>query len=334
LSGGDFLAHLLALKLVAALFYLAGVWLVYRVLQQTQPEWRVAGTLAFAWSPLVLLESVQNGHNDMVMAFFLLAAVWTFGQMGRAGSGRGWWFKLLLLCLFLALSILVKFVTVMVVPFFLLALAALETTWPPRIAVMGLAGGLIGLLVAVPMVPFWPGSNEWAVLTAGGQAGRSLLALLVLAFRDLLELSSAFDSAQYLILALFGLIYLYFLGRAVVQVGGSLPPRTVASLPVLPSFYVLFWYVLLAAPVFHAWYLLWFLPLAPLLLPNRRPFFVGAVFSITALLIIPYFETIRVWYPALLQNQLIGHLIGVPLLIGPAVLALLWPLEPGETGGI
>ena len=60
----------------------------------------------------------------------------------------------------------------------------------------------------------------------------------------------------------------------------------------------------------------------------------GAIFSITALLIIPYFETVRVWYPALLQNQLIGHLIGVPLLIGPPALALLWPLESGKTGEI
>ena len=329
-SDDNFLAHLLALKLVAAFFYLGSVWLVYRLMWQLQPRWAVAGALAFAWSPLVLLESVQNGHNDIVMAFFLLAAFWVFGQMGQGESGRKWWLKRLLLCLLLALSILVKFATVMVVPFVLLALAALETTWPRRVAVVGLAGGLIGLVAALLMAPFWPGADEWAVLQAGGQAGRSLLALLILAFRDLLGLSSAFDSAQYLIYTLFGLIYLYLLGRTAVQVGRLLPPGGVATLPVLPSFYVLFWYVLLAAPVFHAWYLLWFLPLAPLLLPNRRPFVAGAVFSITALLIIPYFETVRVWYPALLQNQLVGHLIGVPLLIGPPTLALLWPLKPSE----
>ncbi len=334
LSGGNFLPHLLALKLVAVLFYLGGVWLVYRTLRQIQPRWKVAGTLAFAWSPLVLLESVQNGHNDMVMVFFLLAAVWVFEQMGRAESRRRWWLKCLLLCLFLALSILVKFVTVMVVPFFLLALAASQRSWPRRVAVMGLSGVMIGVLAAVPMLLLWPGGAEWAVLKAGSQAGRSLLALLILTFRDALGLNSAFDSGQYLIFALFSLIYLYFLGRTAVQVGRSLPPGAVATLPILPSFYALFWYVLLAAPVFHAWYLLWFLPLAPLLLPNRRPFIAGAVFSITALLIIPYFETFRVWYPALLQNQLIGHLIGVPLLIGPPALALIWPLDSGETGGI
>ena len=49
------------------------------------------------------------------------------------------------------------------------------------------------------------------------------------------------------------------------------------------------------------------------------------IFSITALLIIPYFETIRVWYPVLLQNHFLGHLIGVPLLILPPALVAFWP---------
>lgn len=80
--------------------------------------------------------------------------------------------------------------------------------------------------------------------------------------------------------------------------------------------------------MFHAWYLLWFLPLAGLLLPDRRALNAAITFSITALLVIPYFETVRVWYPLLLQNQLLGHLIGVPLLLLPPALAALWPISP------
>ncbi len=84
--------------------------------------------------------------------------------------------------------------------------------------------------------------------------------------------------------------------------------------------------MLLAAPVFHAWYLLWFLPLASLLLPQPRPLAAAVVFSMTALFVIPYFETIRVWYPVLLHNQLLGHVLGVPLLLAPPMLALWgWP---------
>jgi hypothetical protein len=163
------------------------------------------------------------------------------------------------------------------------------------------------------------------VLKAGSQAGRSLLALLILWLREPFGLNFAFDFSRNLILVIFALIYLYFLWQTTTRMQPAAASRFGPTLPILPSFYVLFWYVLLAAPVFHAWYLLWFLPLAPPLFPNRRPFIASTVFSITALLMIPYFETVRVWYPALLENQFIGHLVGIPLLIGPPILALLWP---------
>ena len=99
-----------------------------------------------------------------------------------------------------------------------------------------------------------------------------------------------------------------------------------------------FWYVLIVATVFHAWYLLWFLPLVALLIPATRPVSVALVFSLAALLIIPYYETIRVWILYLNQNHWLGHLIGVSLLSIP-VLFSLWkpihilPVEPHRSHG-
>jgi hypothetical protein len=357
LSGGDFLSHLLALKIISALAYLGCVWLVYRILQQLQPRWAITSAIAFAWNPLTLLESIQNGHNDIVMTFFLLAAIWTLEEAMRRRSEE---VKdssnlpsllptpySLLLILLLVLSILVKFVTILLVPFFLLAITGYAATWARRLVLLIGYGLLIAVLVILPMLPLWPGWDNWAVLQAGSGAGRSLLALLILTLRDAWGInSSAFDFSNKLLLGIYGLIYLYFLwqmvkgGResgvgsrgAVVSSQKSVisnPTFQPSNLPTFqPSFHVLFWYVLLAAPVFHAWYLLWFLPLASLLLPHKRPLTAAIVFSITALFIIPYFETIRVWYPALLQNHFLGHLIGVPLLLIPPALALFWPISP------
>lgn len=342
LSGGDFLPHLLALKIVAMLAYLGCVWFVYNILRQCRPDWAVAGTLAFAWNPLVLLESVQNGHNDIVMIFFLLAAVWVFGtaQVDFEQPPAPFEWRLLLTCLLLALSILVKFITIIIVPFFLIGLAGRRSGRLRRLGVMVGYGFLIAVLVVWPMFYFWPGLDNWAVLQAGSQAGRSLLALLILGLKGQLGVNPAFDVARYLVTGVFALIYLYFLGQMLSRMGyfrpvsrsagDSLPGPTAAGSIIRPSFFTLFWYVLLMAPVFHAWYLLWFLPLAMLLVPDRRPFSGAVVFTMTALLIIPYFETIRVWYPYLLQNQLIGHLIGVPLLIVPPALALFWPISPSS----
>ena len=91
------------------------------------------------------------------------------------------------------------------------------------------------------------------------------------------------------------------------------------------SFLVMFWLLLLVMPIFHAWYVLWCFPLAVLLLPQRRPLSAVIIFSITALFIIPYFETIRVWFPELLRSPLLGHLIGVTVLTVPPIVTLLWP---------
>src|SRR5512137_710015 len=75
-GGGDFLRQVYALKILMILAYLGCGALIYLILKQRRPEWAVAGMVAFAWNPLVLLEVAQNGHNDIVMIFFLLAAVW------------------------------------------------------------------------------------------------------------------------------------------------------------------------------------------------------------------------------------------------------------------
>ena len=99
------------------------------------------------------------------------------------------------------------------------------------------------------------------------------------------------------------------------------------DVPIRVSFYVFFWYVLLVASVFHAWYLLWFLPLAALLIPEERLISGAVVFSLAALMIIPYYETIRVWIPFLNQKHWLGHLIGVGLLLIPVLLSLWKPVH-------
>ena len=361
LSGGSFLVHLFLLKLIGLLAYLGCIGLIYHTLKLSQPEWAVTGAIAFAWNPLVLFESVQNAHNDILMMFFFLAAIWVLAVSdqrsaisGQPLSTSSWPSMVngqrsavggyLLFCLLLAASVLIKFVTIIVIPFFLIAVAMRQRYWSGRFLMLGILGVTVTVLIVGPMALVWPGRETWAVIQADSGAGRSLLALLILGLRDWIGTNSAFDISRTLIYLIFGLIYLHQLWRLIApfiihplnQPSNQLSPHPTNRLPNQPSptapisaaFYTLFWYVLLAAPVFHAWYLLWFLPLASLLLPQPRPLTASLVFSITALTIIPYFETVRVWYPFLLRNHFIGHLIGVPLLILPPALTLLWPTGP------
>ena len=182
-------------------------------------------------------------------------------------------------------------------------------------------------MVIIGMWPLWPGWDQWAVVQGADSAGRSTLALMVLIFSEGFKLGSAFDTARQLLLGLYVVIYGYALWRLASIIWRATPDRNEAILQqtLASSFLALFWLLLLVMPIFHAWYLLWCLPLAVLLLPQRRPLYAAIVFSITAMYIIPYFETIRVWIPDLLRNQLLGHLIGVTLYAVPPIVMLLWP---------
>lgn len=323
LSGRGYLAHLFALKILSVLAYAGSAWLLYRILLSLRPKWAVTGTAFFAWNPLVLLEGVQNAHNDLTMVFFFLLSIWGFVHlMDREQNKRKMVYAIVFITSFAA-SILVKFIPLLILPFFLLGLAARQPNWL-KWAFSGVLYTLaILLLVVLIMYPYWPGLDNWAVLYSGKSAGRSVMALMILALRSRLGTNTAFTYTQTGIYTTLGGIYLWNLWRVWQQ---SVPSKKNKNAPnfqaliervFLASFYVLFWYVLIAASTFHAWYLLWFLPLAAFFVPNGRSASMAVVFSIASLLVIPYYETVRVWFPYLLRNQTLAHLIGVSLMLIP-----------------
>jgi len=321
LSGGHFLGHLLTLKGTAALSYLGCIWWVFLILRDLHPDWATVGAMAFAWNPLVLFESVQNGHNDIVLVFFLLAAIWAYLKLDHQTEKFKKMLTALAFCVLMATSILTKFVTVVILPFFILALAIRGGKWYQSAFSLVSYGLTILILITIGMLPLWPGADNWAVLSANSGAGRSLLALMVLGLKSSMGTNPAFDLSRWILYAVCGAVFFYYVWKILVQRSES------RTLPITAAFYLFFWYILLAAPTFHAWYLLWFLPLGSLLLPSQRPMMTGIAFSITALFAIPYFETIRVWIPKLLQNHFLGHIIGVSLLIIPPIFTLIRPVN-------
>ncbi|HEY86072.1 MAG TPA: hypothetical protein G4N96_13275, partial [Chloroflexi bacterium] len=351
------------LKAIAILSYGVSIFLIGAILAELRPQWKMTGMLAFAWNPLVLLETAQNGHNDMLMATLMLASLWALVK------GKHAWVMPLL-----AMSVLVKFMTVLVAPLFALYLSSMQyavcskrerrkakgermkakgnftrspahrptcSSTPPLphpltpLLLRALAHLLIfALLVILPMLPLWPGLENWAVLRANSGAGRSALALMVLMLRDFSGTSAAFSMSRLTLHGLWAGIILFLIWKIWRELRTTKDDHyPLTNALIFLSWTVLFWYVLLAAPVFHGWYLLWFIPLAILLPPSDRkaerrvkyairpfahsPFAATLVFSFTALLVIPYFETLRVWFPILLENHLLGHLIGVTLLLLP-----------------
>lgn len=63
-------AVVLVYRLAALAIHLATAAAVWFVLRQTSPRDALAGTVFYAWNPLVIVEVVGNAHNDVLVAMF------------------------------------------------------------------------------------------------------------------------------------------------------------------------------------------------------------------------------------------------------------------------
>jgi hypothetical protein len=148
------LANLLLLKLLFSAMALGAAYVVYRILEHLQPDYALGGALLVAWNPLILVEVSANGHNDIAM--MLLALVACLAMVRQ---------RLALGPLLLVPSALVKYVTVLLLPLFLIYAIRRQ---PTRIRqILYLATTALGSLAiaAVAYAPFWHGPATLKNLT-------------------------------------------------------------------------------------------------------------------------------------------------------------------------
>jgi hypothetical protein len=110
-GSADLLANVWAFKGLAILFYVLDIGLIYGILSEIKPAYALAGAFLFAWNPLLLFETAANGHNDSVMMFFVLLAIYFLLKHRPSLS-----------IVALTCSVMIKFITIILLPFFLLSL--------------------------------------------------------------------------------------------------------------------------------------------------------------------------------------------------------------------
>jgi Glycosyltransferase family 87 len=237
---------ILAMKVWPTLAYLATIGVLYFLLRSICPNRALTGTLAYAWCPLVLLEAVQNGHNDVVAALPVLLAVWA------AQSGR-WRLAIVLV----AVGFLVKPLAAVAGPILLVA-AWRAGPSARREAVTGIA--LAAVMVVGAYAPFFGGLSTFQGLDRGSIFSASPAELLVIALEGVgWPLDRAMTVARVLSVGA-------FVALALLQLWGVWRGR----LPVASAVAgVLFAYLVVGSQWFNPWYLLWLMPLA-IVAPDRR----------------------------------------------------------------
>jgi len=79
-AGDDKLANVLVFKALGLVFYSGCIALIAAILRRQAPERAVQGVCLFAWNPLVIYETAGNGHNDIVMVFFVVLAMFAMSR--------------------------------------------------------------------------------------------------------------------------------------------------------------------------------------------------------------------------------------------------------------
>jgi hypothetical protein len=223
LAGNRLLPNLLAFKGLALMGYIVSVPLIAAILRRTAPERALAGTLLFAWNPLVMFEAMANAHNDALVVALLLGAFWILswhldrtGDAGPPLPDERFWKRVRggVALILVGAAVLVKLIPLLFLPPFLLFLLADEKGWWRRIGV--------GLLLLAPVLLlaieyyriFW----QWPEVfnTVLRQATMFRMSIPS-ATKEALQQYVGEARAQVLVrpfLAVFALAYLIVLGRA------------------------------------------------------------------------------------------------------------------------
>lgn len=161
---GFFLLIMWNIKILVAVFYLAAIWLIGEILSLQDHDHEILGMAIFALNPLILIETLVSGHNDVVMMTLALGAMYIYLKKASWSS-----------FFVLAMSVAAKLMTIFLVPMYVLR-------WNRYWALLLMVVGFLLVLTQREVLPwYWvwimpfiailPRRFDWIILSAGVSLG-------------------------------------------------------------------------------------------------------------------------------------------------------------------
>lgn len=253
-------ASIFLFKIFLAIVNFALIFLVYKILEKIADSYKYFGTFLFAWNPLILFETINNGHNDIVMIFFLVLAVYFFIVE-----------KKMLVLPMVVLSILIKYITFIFFPIFYILLLRKYPSIKEKIYFTIKNVILVFGLLILFFLPFWNGFSIFKDIIYFSQGfiwkfNISLVPVLIfsiiLLFNTLINIK--FDSDMLLLFSkqlsilIYLLIYLFTITKLFLK-------KNISLIKTLVVFAVVF---LIFSVKIHPWYFIWIGPL--LILESKK----------------------------------------------------------------
>ena len=247
LGFADMVPGAVSLKFVVMWFYVLSAVLIGWVARpkgEDPGNLAVVGLVIFAWNPMILVEGLGNGHNDMVLMFMMALGVILW-------ECKAWWAA----AIALSLGALTKATGLLMLPLFGVALLTEERSWGGRVA-KGAASVLIFLsLVLVlyssvgPISQTLRGVTDMLTLRRGYAIASGLRVVL----REVVPAQIAEPIPRNTGRILFILFY----AGLMVQIWRKKLDLTAAA-------FLAYFAQLMLGRTFRVWYPIWLIPLAAL----------------------------------------------------------------------
>ncbi len=264
LSQGNLVWGLVWYKLTFAAILGLANFLIYKIAQLLASKQTPLILLLVSWNPLIIFGTFAGGGTDILMMFWLLAAIYLALKD-----------KIYLAVVALTLSVLVKYITILLVPFFLLYFWRRSSTLAGRLQRLG--GQLLaaGAVTAVTFWPFWQGVEifqgvTWVAKFFDVNSFPGFVSLMYALINPQLN----WYSLKIVFEAVFVGLYLFLLLKFFRSTDSKM------SNLIYFSALVTGWFLLLAKFWFYPKYLIWLLPLLFLSQVSLWPpalFFTGLV---------------------------------------------------------
>jgi hypothetical protein len=299
LAGDGIIANVLAFKLLGGAFLAASIGAVAAILRRMAPDRALAGVVLLAWNPVILHETLGQGHNDMAMIFWVLAAAWALVRR-----------RYVLGILTLVIGGLFKFIPLLMLPTAALIAWRELPDLRARLRFGIVAAALALALVVLAYAPFWYGIEALGIERRQKLFTTSVAATIYAGSQEMGGIEGLTPPRISQAAAILTVLF------ALWQSVRAWRDRTWLSFA-RAAFNTLMFYLLLTCLWFQSWYAVWPLGLAALLPPGHAAR-LGALFGYAVLSKPLIFEPMWLWIRPLPPNA------WREVRLGPAVLALPW----------
>lgn len=254
-SFGSITVALFIFKAASYLIHVLNSYLIYKITKSKKYM------LIYGLNPFVLIQFLSNVHNDIYLVLFILLALYFLVKKKN----------IIFTLLFLAISISIKYSTVLLVPFILIYCFRNKTI-PKRILYCMISGISIIAMIILFYLPYYKDITVFTnMLVQGDRYSQSIMAILM----ENLP-SNIYNIIYSTRIYIYAFIYAYIVFTVLFN-------KKLTSAYVMRKYnFVLLIFIFLVLTNFQPWYITWILPTIPWQSRYMRRFLLSM--TITALL--------------------------------------------------